>query len=233
MRVLIACEESQEVCKAFRARGHEAYSCDLQACSGGHPEWHFQMDAIDALYRNPFMVIGKTGYLIEFNGPDWDLVIAHPPCDRLTYAGVRWLDERNLWDDLKSSIEFFREFQEYGTRGNKIAIENPIPHKYARDGFWLDRGVVNVPLRVSGIGKYDQKFHPYQFGHKQMKSTCLWLYGLPELRHTDTVGPPPKDKTERNKWHDVHRKMGNVPERKIFRSKTFPGIARAMAEQWG
>lgn len=230
MRVLVACEKSQIVCKEFRALEHEAYSCDLQPCSGGHPEWHILGDALDTLYDG----WARTQDGARVRVGIWDIVIAHPPCDRLTYAGVRWLDERGLWMDLKRAIEFFNEFQEYGQRGNKIAIENPIPHKYAVDGFWLNEKIdKHIPWRVGGIGKYTQKFHPWHFGHKQMKSTCLWLHNLPQLKHTDIVGPPPNDADERKAWQDIHRKMGNVPERKEFRSLTFPGIAKAMAEQWG
>lgn len=172
MKVLVACEESQTVCKAFRVLGHEAYSCDKKPCSGGRPEWHIIADALDVLYGGWFRTQSGVRVYIE----SWDKVIAHPPCDRLTYAGVRWLDERNLWMDLEYAIDFFNEFREYGERGNSIAIENPIPHKYAVNGFWLN---------------------------------------------------------EKKKWQDIHRKMGNTPERKTFRSKTFPGIAQAMAEQWG
>src|SRR3972149_1724292 len=111
MRVLIACEESQTVCKAFRARGHEAYSNDIQDCSGGHPEWHLKMDAMLALRWDK-----------------WDLVIAHPPCTRLANSGVRWLKERDLWKELAIAVIFFRAFIEYGKLGGQIAIENPIPH---------------------------------------------------------------------------------------------------------
>jgi hypothetical protein len=230
MKILVACEESQAVCIAFRELGHEAYSCDKKPCSGGRPAWHIIADALDVLYGGWFTT--QSGVKIYIDA--WDKVIAHPPCDRLTYAGVRWLDERNLWMDLKYAIDFFNEFREYGERGNSIAIENPIPHRYAVDGFWLNEKIQqHIPWRVPGIGKYHQKFHPWHFGHKQMKSTCLWLYNMPCLIPTNIVGPPPKEQSERNKWQDIHRKMGNTPERKTFRSKTFPGIARAMALQWG
>ena len=114
MRVLVACEESQIVTMAFRARGHEAFSCDLLQTSGLHPEWHIQADVRVVLLRK------------------WDLVIAHPPCTRLANSGVRWLAERNLWEELDTACAFFKVFQEYGEKGNKIAIENPIPHKYAK-----------------------------------------------------------------------------------------------------
>lgn len=221
LKILVACEESQAVTIAFRERGFEAYSCDILDCSGGHPEWHIKMDAIRVL-NGPGHQSGFVSNLLSQNRQGifvekWDLVIAHPPCTRLCKSGVRWLHERNLWKELEESVLFFKEFQDYGQAGNIIAIENPIPHKYAREV----------------IGYYTQKFQPWQFGHKQKKETCLWLYNLPELKPTEIVGPPPLDKSERNKWDDIHRKMGNVPERAKFRSKTFPGIARAMAEQWG
>lgn len=115
MRVLVACEESQAVCIAFRERGHKAYSCDILPCSGGHPEWHIRGDAIIALSSH-----------------EWDLVIAHPPCTRLANSGVRWLSERNLWKDMEEAADFFWKFVEYAKDGNIIAIENPIPHKHAK-----------------------------------------------------------------------------------------------------
>jgi hypothetical protein len=188
MKVLIACEESQVVCKAFRERGHEAYSCDLLPTSGNHPEWHIRDDAIKVLYSQK-----------------WDLVIAHPPCTRLCNSGVRWLRERNLWNDLDKAERFFNEFVEYGIKGNKICIENPIPHKYAR------------------IPKYSQIIQPYQFGHPETKATCLWLYNLPKLIPTNIV-----EGREQKIW-----KMPPSKDRSKLRSKTFPGIAAAFAEQWG
>lgn len=198
MKVLIACEESQAVCIEFRKRGHEAYSCDLQECSGGHPEWHIVGDAVKILHSQ-----------------NWDLVIAHPPCTRMANSGVMWIEKRNLWGDLYEATEFFNEFVKYGKLGNKIAIENPIPHKYA----------------VEKIGKYSQVIQPYQFGHMERKATCLWLFNLPELKETDNVFYKmqnlPKSQQQR-----IHY-LPPGPERAKLRSKTFTGIAKAMAEQWG
>lgn len=193
LEVLISCEESQEVAMAFRELGYNAYSNDLQDCSGGHPEWHLKMDARQALdYKQ------------------WDLVIAHPPCTRLSNSGVRWLSERNLWKELEEACEFFALFQNYYIKRNcevSIGIENPIPHKYA----------------TNFIGKYHQIIHPWQFGHGEQKATCLWLYDLPKLKPTNIV-----EGREQKIW-----KMPPSEERAKLRSKTFPGIAKAMAEQWG
>jgi hypothetical protein len=188
MKVLIACEESQIVCIAFRERGHEAYSCDILPCSGGHPEWHIKGDAIKTLYSQK-----------------WDLVISHPPCTRLANSGVRWLSERNLWEEMEEASDFFWRFIFYGERGKKIAIENPIPHKYA------------------ALPKYTQIIQPWMFGHPERKATCLWLYNLPILQPTNLV-----EGREQRIW-----KMSPSPERAKLRSKTFSGIANAMAEQWG
>lgn len=198
MKVLIACEESQAVCIEFRNRGHEAYSCDILPCSGGRPEWHIQDDVRNVLYREL-----------------WDLVIAHPVCTRLTNSGVCWLGKRNLWDELDDACEFFNLFVEYGRRGNKIGIENPIPHKYA----------------VAKIGKYNQIIQPWMFGHPERKATCLWLFNLPLLQPTNIV----KDemlRLSKSQQQRIHY-CSPGPDRAKIRSKTFSGIARAMAEQWG
>lgn len=189
MRVLIACEESQVVCKAFRALGHEAYSCDLQDCSGGHPEWHIKGNVVNELYK------------------EWDLVIAHPPCTRLANSGVRWLHERDLWQEHYYACEFFNMFQSYARSGAKVCIENPIPHKHA----------------IEYIGKYTQIIQPWQHGHPESKATCLWLYNLPELKPTNIV-----EGREQRIW-----KMPPGPNRTKERSRTFEGIAAAMANQWG
>jgi len=202
MRVLIGCEESQTVCKAFRARGHEAFSCDVVECSGGHPEWHIVSDVLK---------ITKGGFFNTQNGDlhevwNWDLGIFHPPCTRLCNSGVCWLEKRNLWAELDEATAFFKALLECGIQ--KIAIENPIPHKYA----------------LQRIGrKYDQIIHPWQFGHGEMKATCLWLRGLPKLQPTNIV-----DGREQR----LHR-LPPSPTRAKERSKTYPGIGEAMAEQWG
>jgi hypothetical protein len=197
MRVLIACEESQAVCKEFRALGHEAYSCDIQDCSGGHPEWHIKNDVRDVLYNRT-----------------WDLVIAHPPCTRLANSGVMWLEKKGLWDDLAGAVDFFNVFNTYGKAGGKIAIENPIPHKYA----------------VEHIGMYSQIIQPYQFGHLERKATCLWLYGLPELVETNNVFEQMK-KLPKREQQRVHY-LPPSKDRAKLRSKTYEGIAKAMATQW-
>jgi hypothetical protein len=211
MKVLIACEESQTVCKAFRAKGHEAYSCDIQDCSGGHPEWHIQRDIKEVLYS-----------------VEWDLVIAHPPCTRLCNSGVSWLNKRNLWNELIFGISFFNQFKEWQKQKpiRKLAIENPIPHKYAREGFlntYLDHDGDLTGDIIEGIGKYTQVVQPYQFGHGERKATCLWLYMLPELRPTNIV-----DGREQR----LHRLPPSADRAKL-RSKTYEGIAHAMADQWG
>lgn len=201
MRVLIACEESQAVCIEFRKRGHEAYSCDILPCSGGHPEWHIQGNVLTVIRGGNITL--QSGDVIEIDL--WDAMIAHPPCTRIANSGVRWLKERDLWEDLHVATMFFNSLK--NARINKIAIENPIPHKYA----------------VDQIGMYDQIIQPWQFGHGETKATCLWLKNLPKLEPTDIV-----EGREQRIW-----KMPPGENRAKERSKTFPGIAKAMAEQWG
>lgn len=196
MRILVACEESQAVTKAFRARGHEAYSCDILPCSGGHPEWHIQDDVRKHL-------------------EGWDLIIAHPTCTYLTNSGVCWLHkDPNRWQLLDEAAEFFKVF--INAPCDKVAIENPIPHKYA----------------VERIGcKYDQIIQPWMFGHKERKATCLWLKGLAPLQGTNNVKEEML-KLPKKEQHRIHY-LSPGPDRAKLRSKTFPGIAKAMAEQWG
>ena len=184
MRILIACEESQAVCTEMRRLGHLAYSCDIIPCSGGHPEWHLQVDALEMLKMR------------------WDMIIAFPPCTNLAVSGARHFKEKQADGRQQASIEFFMQFANADCK--KIAIENPV-------------GIMSTRYR-----KPDQIIQPWQFGHGETKSTCLWLKGLPKLQPTDIV----KGREQRI-W-----KMPPGPERTKLRSKTYPGIARAMAEQW-
>lgn len=237
MRVLVACEESQAVCKAFRERGHEAYSCDLQECSGGHPEWHIRGDALAALNPKdinatlPLDDIPQIVYGIEFTTMDgkhhyfngkWDLIIAHPPCTYLSNAGAcrlfpkkGQLNQERYQKGLDAKA-FFMEF--YNADCDKICIENPIP------------------TRVYGLPPYSQIVQPYEYGHHYSKKTCLWLKGLPNLQPTDIVTENiiswVSGGSKDNKGNPRKNK-GTVYRDAKTRSKTFTGIANAMADQWG
>ena len=203
MKVLVACEESQAVCKAFRELGHEAYSCDIIDCSGGHPEWHIKGDALELLKLK------------------WDLIIAHPPCTYLTNAGARWLHAGGTLNQKRYALgiearEFFMGF--YNADCPKIAVENPVP-----------ASVFNLP-------EYSQVIQPYEFGHPYSKKTCLWLKGLEPLKptqviedHVPFISSGTYSKTHDPRYKGASRKGGSAKSR----SKTFPGIAKAMAEQWG
>lgn len=219
MKVLVACEESQEVCKAFRAKGHEAYSCDLQEPSGGHPEWHILGDALKALAGGAITTMDGNTHTI----PKWDLVIAHPPCTYLSNAGAARLYKKfdgksyvalERLDKGLDAKEFFMAFYNYA---GKIAIENPIPS-----------GVYRLP-------KYTQIIQPYEYGHPYSKKTCLWLKGVPMLKSTNTVEPICSWVSGGSKDHHGNKRKntGTVFRDSKTRSKTFPGIAAAMAEQWG
>ena len=219
MKVLLACEESQIVCKEFRNLGHEAYSNDIQECSGGHPEWHLQMDVFDAI-----------------NLKQWDLMIAFPPCTYLSNAGIGWFNEEKYGDNARQrkvnrleAMEFVKRI--YNSDILRICIENPV-------------GYLNLNFK-----KPDQIIQPYFFGDNDRKRTCLWLKNLSKLIHTK------QDNLFSNKTHiaepepaviqfrkpSKYYKGGEIKKRYFDnksrsgkeRSKTFPGIAKAMAEQWG
>ena len=201
MKILVACEESQEVCKAFRAKGHEAYSCDMVPCSGGYPEWHFNCDV------RPVLKI------------KWDMIIAHPPCTYLSRAGARWLHQNGGINKERYALgikgkDFFMMF--YNHTCPKVCIENPTPLK-----------IFNLPLPSQAI-------HPYQFGHPFSKRTLLWLKGLPKLAPTNIIQehtPYLPSNTGGAKRGQKHSR--GVAKNATESSKTFPGIAAAMAEQWG
>jgi len=211
MRVLVACEESQAVTKAFRKLGHEAYSCDIQECSGDKPEWHIKGDAIKEAYS------GK-----------YDLMIAHPPCTYLAVSGARWMynnDGSINLERLKNQREALNFVQKLMDAPiEKIAIENP------------------VSVISSQIRKPDQIIQPYEYGHSEAKKTCLWLKNLPQLQPTKIVDKGEfvewvdknGKKKRQAKWYlDVLTKAKTKAERQKLRSKTYQGIADAIANQWG
>lgn len=227
MNVLVACEESQRVCTAFREKGHNAFSCDILHCSGGHPEWHILYDVQKKL--NP--TYDGEAWLIDFTTMDdeihviekWDMIIAFPPCTYLTVTGNSWFNIERYGDkavqrhkDRAEAIKFFLAFA--NAECDKIAIENPV-------------GIMSSEWR-----RPDQIINPYQFGDPFEKKTCLWLKGLPELKPTNIVCPPPRNKFASGKtmpaWYADAWKLPKE-ERAKLRSKTFLGIAKAMADQWG
>ena len=211
MRILVACEESQAITKEFRKLGHEAFSCDLLPCSGGHPEWHYQQDV--------FEVIDKG----------WDMMIAHPPCTFLAVSGARWLYNKDgtkneeRWKNQAEGLDFVQRLMDAPI--DKIAIENPI-------------SVIS-----SNIRKPDQIVHPYHFGDKASKSTCFWLKNLPKLEPTNIVEKGEfkewidkktgKTKRQATWYYEALQKAKTPAERRTLRSKTFKGMAEAIADQWG
>ena len=210
INILVACEESQRVCEAFRKLGGKAYSCDIMECSGGHPEWHIMQDVIPLLNgKCSFKTMDGIEHSIDGK---WDLIIAHPPCTYLSNAGARFLYPKGVLNEerlAKGMIakDFFMHF--YNADCDRIAIENPIPSK------------------VYGLPPYTQTIQPWMFGHPVQKKTCLWLNGLPKLQPTNVVEERQSTKIPGN-WFNSGGK-----ERQKNRAKTFPGIAKAMAEQWG
>ena len=221
MKILIACEESQRVCIAFRKKKHEAYSCDIQECSGGHPEWHIQGDVLPILNGNT-KFITQDGTLHEISGK-WDMIIAHPPCTYLTVTGNRWFNIEKYgkkaikrYEQRKEAIQFF--FRIVNAKCDKIAIENPV-------------GIMSTVW-----GKPSQIIQPFMFGEPFEKRTCLWLKNLPKLNSTKLVIPPERMKFKSGiTMPEWYAKLWALPkeEREKERSKTFIGIAHAMAEQWG
>ena len=219
MKVLIACEESQAVCTAFRKLGHEAYSCDIQECSGGHPEWHIMGDVIPLINGNcGFNTMDGVKHVIEGR---WDLLIAHPPCTYMSNAGAcRMYPQKGLinaerFEKAMKAKSFFMRF--YNADCPKICIENP------------------MPMKIVGLPQESQRIQPYQFGEPWSKKTYLWLKGLPELKPTNIITnfkPFIPSGTGRKLGGDSYGAKNCAHESKA-RFKTFPGIAQAMAEQWG
>ena len=219
MKVLVACEESQTVCKAFREKGHDAYSCDIQECSGGHPEWHIQGDVLELLNsqknaknKGILCMVATQDGKPHFLPKKWDLIIAHPPCTYLSNAGARFLYPKGVLNEDRLNLglaakEFFMQL--YNADCDKICVENPIPSK------------------VFELPKYSQTVQPYEHGHPVQKKTCLWLKGLDPLKPTNIVTERQSTKIAGN-WFNKGGK-----DRQKNRAKTFSGIAKAMADQWG
>lgn len=233
MKILVACEESQAVTKELRRLGHEAYSCDLIECSGGHPEWHIKGDALKLIYPDTYICSLEPDIPDEMFGTfqtmdgtwhelpaKWDMLICHPPCTYLSNAGARWLyaGGKLNQDRYKLGLEaraFFMAFLEADCP--RIAVENPIPSS------------------VYKLPQYTQIVQPYEYGHPWSKKTCLWLKGLDPLKptciiddHKPFCSSGSYSKTHDPKYKGASRRGGSAKSR----SKTFPGIAKAMAEQW-
>ena len=219
MKVLVACEESQAVTKEFRRLGHQAFSCDLQECSGGHPEWHIKGDALKLINGN--CIFGTMDGEFHSLYGRWDMIIAHPPCTYLSNAGAArlfpkkgQLNEERYQMGLEAK-EFFMAF--FNADCDRIAIENPIP------------------TRIYGLPKYTQIIQPYEHGHPFSKKTCLWLKGLPKLTPTEIVSENIISWVSggsKDNHGNPRKNKGTVFRDPKIRSKTFPGIAKAMAEQW-
>lgn len=199
LKVLVACEYSATVRDAFRALGHDAWSCDILP-TDGDSRWHIEGDALEAVY----------------GGGHWDLMIAHPPCTYMTNAGVTWLHkDPTRWEKLDEGAAFFKALWDAPIQ--RIAIENPVMHKYAKE-------------RIGGM-QQTQTIQPYQFGHMEQKATCLWLKGLMPLRPTTDLKAETKALPD-NQRQRLHYLPPSADRWKL-RSTTFKGIAEAMADQWG
>ena len=235
MKILVACEESQEVCKAFRAKGHEAYSCDIISCSGGYPEWHICQDVLPLLNgKCKFKTVDGVEHEILDR---WDMIIAFPPCTHLAVSGARHFEKKRSDGRQREGIEFFLKFLDADCE--KISIENPVN---IISGNYVETWFPDIAEKYSLPIKPTQKIQPYEFGEKTKKTTCLWIKGLPRLSPTNIVEPEiitykggAKFGVGIGQVYDDNGKSipFHDPRTAKARSKTFPGIAKAMAEQWG
>lgn len=228
MNVLVACEESQAVCIEMRRLGHRAFSCDIQDCSGGHPEWHIKGDVLPILNGNCEYDTADGTHHVQTGR--WDLIIAHPPCTDLAVSGARHFARKRADGRQEDAIKLFCAF--LNADCERIAVENPvgiISGEYVRKWFpqlALEYGLPKKPTQI---------IQPYMFGDPHRKTTCLWLKGLPELIPTNVVSPTLVSyicKNGKKVTFDEYMVRKFEGDRAKHRSKTFPGIARAMAEQW-
>lgn len=247
MRILVACEESQAVCEAFRKKGHEAYSCDIIECSGGHPEWHILGDVLPLLSPKLIEDVAEPEPGIEFGTMDggyhfaerWDMIIAFPPCTHLAVSGARHFEKKRADGRQYDGIQFFGQF--ITADCDKIAIENPVG---IISGDYIPRWFPDLAEKYGLPRRPTQAIHPWMFGDNYSKTTCLWLKGLdplipevteqPELEWKEWIDKKTGQKKRQQLWlFEALAKSKTPEERAKNRSKTFPGIARAMAEQWG
>ena len=237
MKVLVACEESQRVCAAFRAKGHEAYSCDIIPCSGGHPEWHIMGDVLPLL--NGFVKFSTQDGFIHDDvlWSKWDMIIAFPPCTHLAVSGAAWFEKKRADGRQRDGIEFFCQF--LNADCEKVVIENPVG---IISGDYIPTHFPDLAEKYGLPIKPTQIIHPWMFGDNFSKSTCLWIKGVdpliplvtdePELEWFEWIDGKTGKEKRKPKWF---ADTWDLPpeERSKVRSKTFPGIAQAMADQWG
>ncbi len=235
MKVLVACEESQAVCKAFREKGHEAYSCDIIECSGGHPEWHIRDDVVPLL--NGDCIFTTDDGVDRYITGKWDMIIAFPPCTHLAVSGAAWFEKKRADGRQREGIEFFGKF--LNADCDKVIIENPVG---IISGDYIPKWFPDLAKKHGLPMKPNQIIHPWMFGDNYSKSTCLWIKGVellvpliteqPELEWFEWIDGKTGKKKRQPKWF---ADAWHLPaeERAKVRSKTFPGIAQAMAEQWG
>lgn len=232
MNILVACEESQEVCKELRKRGHRAFSCDILECSGGHPEWHIMSDVTKLINGNCIFAL-QNGITDEQKGR-WDMIIAFPPCTHLAVSGARHFEKKREDGRQREGVEFFCLF--LSADCDKVAIENPIG---IISGEYVKKYFPDLAEKYNLPRKFTQVIQPWMFGHKEPKSTCLWLKGLhpllpsvtvkPDIDYVEWIGKDGRKKRQA-KWYLDALKAGK--DRAKIRSKTFHGVAVAMAEQW-
>lgn len=242
MKILVACEESQRVCIAFREKGHEAYSCDIIDCSGGHPEWHIKGDVLPLLKRKDngnngwhhFFFTTADG--VEHSVDKWDMIIAFPPCTHLAVSGAAHFEKKRADGRQREGIEFFCQF--LNADCDKIIIENPVG---IIGGDYIKKHFPDLCEKYGLPKKPTQTIQPWMFGDNFNKKTCLWEKGVQPLKPLVTTEP----ELEYFEWTDKNGKKKRQPkwyyealslppaERAKVRSKTFPGVAKAMADQWG
>lgn len=236
MKILLACEESQAVTKEARELGHEAYSCDIIDQSGGHPEWHIKQDVLPLLNGNcTFKTTDGIEHTIDGK---WDMIIAFPPCTHLTVSGARHFENKRADGRQREGIEFFCQF--LNADCDKIVIENPIG---IISGDYIPKWFPDLAEKYNLPRKPSQIIHPWMFGDNYAKSTCLWIKGVnnlvpyvteqPKMEYKEWTDKKTGKIKRQNLWYfDALRNSKTPEERALIRSKTFPGIAKAMATQW-